>query len=126
MSDASYQIRAQRVEILAHVPAPATSKQTHCSVRRYAFEIPIGKRANFHRVTCLGVKQCEFALRSLPDGFVSHVAMWVGGWAALWNFYRVGSFLGYFCSWGLGSRIQLVRSIPRVGKGMRCRTCHIC
>ena len=88
MSDASGNTRAHSVEISAHVPAPATSRQTHCSARRYAYDIPLGSRANFFRLTCLGVTQCDFALRYLPGGFASHVVRGGVGYS-----YSVGSFL---------------------------------
>ena len=47
MNDASEKTRAQSMGILAHGPAPATDTQTHCSARRYDFEIPFGRRSNF-------------------------------------------------------------------------------
>ena len=78
-SDAPKKMRAQSVEILAHQPASAQTKQTRCIVRQYALEIPIGRSANLFFVTCSGVTTCGFEMRYFPDGFEPHVARGIVG-----------------------------------------------
>ena len=87
MSDASGKTRAQSVEILGHMPAQVPARQNHCSVRRYAFRDTGWE--NCLRVTRLGLKLCDFALRYFPDGYAPHVARWSIGFS-----YMVESLLG--------------------------------
>ena len=81
-------------------PRRCKKKRTHCFVRRHAFDAPIGQSADFFCVTRLGVTQCEFALRDLPDGFASHGV-------------RGGGPYGFRIGWGVlydtGAVVALVR-----------------
>ena len=79
-----------------------------------------GKKSPRTTVTRRGEKQCEFLLRYLADGFVSHVA-----WGRAGSSYRAGSFLGYQGSCCIGSRKQMIRSIQRSENGMGSLPRHI-